>query len=340
MFPRMGGILALAFSCLMAAAATGQTAMPPETRNAALRYWLAYAEMHDPPPDKSIADLLEKTAAGDAAWDEAKLGPLLDENLAAIQIMRRATKLPECDWGLEYSQGPAASIAPLVKGRVLARLNAVYGMRLAAKGDTQGAVDTWVAGIRFSQHLAKGGSLIFALIATDALQSNLRALTRAVQSGALNEAQKREIEAAVRPIPETGFDWGQAMYFEEVAIAVGIRELSEAPDPAARYRAMNGKPAPEGFSRPTASDVAAFHKYMADEEEALRLPPLANGLPFGPIRLQAEAAAIQAEANSVPLALRQMVPNFERVNDVRIKVDVARQGLLDALAGKTGQPSR
>lgn len=325
MFPRRRRILALVFICLIATAAMGQTAMPPETRNASLRYWLAYAEMHDPPSDKSVSDLLEKTAAGDAPWDEAKLGPLLDQNVAAIQMMQRATKLPDCDWGIEYSQGPIASIAPVVKGRILARLNAVYGMRLAAKGDTQGAVDAWVVGIRFSQHLAKGGSLIFGLIATDALQSNLRALTRAAQSGSLKEEQKREIEAAVRAIPETGFDWGEMMYFEEAAISVGIRQLSEASDPAAQYQLMMGKPAPQGFSRPTASDIAAFHKYMAYEEDALRLPPSAT---------QAKAAAIQVEANTVPLVLQGMIPNFARVNDVRIKVQAARQGLFDALAGK------
>lgn len=327
----MRRLFVLLLICLIAAtAAMGQSNIPTE-RNAALRYWLAFAEMHDPPADKSISDLLEKTAAGDAPWDEAKLGPIVDQNIAAIRMMQRATKLPDCDWGIEYSQGPAASIAPVVKGRVLGRLNAVYGMRLAAKGDMQGAIDTWVAGIRFSQHLAKGGSLIFALIATDALQSNLRALTRAAQSGALNEAQKREIEAVVRAIPETGFNWSQAMYFEEAAITVGIRELSEAPDPAAQYQLMMGKPAPQGFSRPTPSDVAAFHKCMADEEKALRLAPGAT---------QAKAAAIQAEEDSVPPALQRTIPSFGRVNDVRIKTEAARQELLDALAGKTGQPSR
>ena len=44
---------------------------PAETQNAALRYWMAFAEMKDPPADKSLQDLLERTSVGQAAWDEA-----------------------------------------------------------------------------------------------------------------------------------------------------------------------------------------------------------------------------------------------------------------------------
>jgi hypothetical protein len=317
----MRRLFALLLGCVIATAAMGQSNIPTE-RNAALRYWLAFAEMHDPPADKSISDLLEKTAAGDAPWDEAKLGPIVDENIAAIQMMQRATKLPDCDWGIEYSQGPAASIAPVVKGRVLGRLNAVYGMRLAAKGDMQGAVDTWVAGMRFSRDLARGGSLIFALIGSEAMLSNLHALEHEAQSGKLDAAQKKKIESVAREIPETGFDWGEAMRYEELAVTVGIHQVAEAPDPAAYYQLMMRKPAPADFSAPTSSDIAAVHKYMADEEAALRLPPSET---------QARIPAIQAEANSVKESLRPMIPGVTRVNDVRIKVQTARRGLLEAL---------
>src|SRR5689334_12476559 len=85
-----------------------QVKQPQETRNAALRYWLAFAELQDPPADKVTADLLEKTAAGEVGWDEAKLGFILDQNESAIIRMQRATKLPDCDWGLEYDLGPRA----------------------------------------------------------------------------------------------------------------------------------------------------------------------------------------------------------------------------------------
>src|SRR6266853_1642012 len=111
---------------------------------------MAFAEMQDPPADKEIQDLLEKTVIGEAAWDEKKLGVILDANGAAIAMMQRASKLPDCDWGIEYSRGSRASIAYAPRARVLARLNTLQGIREMANGNSQAAVDTWRAGIRFS----------------------------------------------------------------------------------------------------------------------------------------------------------------------------------------------
>src|SRR5271165_3735809 len=123
----------LLFSVLWVMSANAQTKLPPETHNAALRYWVAFAELQDTgDADKATGELLRKTLAGEAAWDVAKLGPIVDENMESIRIMQRATKLPECDWGFEYSLGPNAPISFLIKsGRALARLNTLYGMRLA-----------------------------------------------------------------------------------------------------------------------------------------------------------------------------------------------------------------
>jgi hypothetical protein len=325
----MRRLFALLLSCLIASATIAQSGMPTETRNAALRYWMAFAEMHDPPADKSIADLLEKTAAGEAPWDEAKLGPVLDENTGAILMMQRATKLPDCDWGNDYSQGAQASIAYLPRGRVLARLNTLYGMRLAVKGDAEGAVETWLDGIRFSQDMAKGGTLIFALIGSTAMLSDLHALAQEAQWGKLDAAQKKRIESAVRAVPETGFDWGQAMRLEELTIEVTERHMSQAADPAAYYGAVWGKPAPADFSVPTAADVAQFHKVMAAGEAALELPPDAA---------RAKVAAIEAEVKTLQPILRYSVPSYARVNDVRLKVQTQRKGLLQSL-GATSNPN-
>ena len=64
MFHYVRAILVVTFGCIIATGAVAQTGMPAETRNAALRYWLAFAEMHDPPTDKSVSDLLEKNRRG------------------------------------------------------------------------------------------------------------------------------------------------------------------------------------------------------------------------------------------------------------------------------------
>src|SRR5260370_34455883 len=111
--------------------------------------------------------------------------------------MQRVTKLRECDWGLEYSLGPRTPIPPFVKARALARLNTLYGIRLAARGDTPKAVETWLAGIRFSQHLARGGSLLATLVANAVLSDNLRALSKAAEGRSLDEPGGSEVAAGI-----------------------------------------------------------------------------------------------------------------------------------------------
>jgi len=323
MYAQVKKVAALLVFFFAAAAAHAQTKFPSETRNAALRYWLAFADLQDPPADKATADLLEKTAAGEAAWDEAKLGSILDKNETAIWRMQRATKLPECDWGLEYDLGPRASIGYVPKARVLARLNTLYGMRLAAKGETQKAVDTWLAGIRFSQHLANGGSLIFSVVAKMGLVSNFHALTQVAKSGVLSSAQRRQIEAATRALPDTGLDWGRALRYEEDPRNVGVKQMAEAASPAAYYQEMTGRPAPKDFTLPTASDVAAFHRLMNSAEEALRLTPDAANK-----RLR----TLQDSVKTLHPFFQEVTPSFMHINDARIETQTARQKLLQAVA--------
>jgi hypothetical protein len=298
--------------------------LPPETRNAALRYWMAFAEIQDPPADKETSDLLEKTAAGEAPWDEAKLGPILDKNETAIQIMQRATKLPDCDWGLEYSRGPAASIAYAPRARVLARLNTLYGMRLASKGDTQAAVDTWLAGIHFSQDLAKGGTLIFTLVAKTALLSSLNALTHAAEKGTLSTADKAKVSAAVGTLPETGFDWSRALFLEQSGIEIGIQEIKESADPAHYYQQLMGHPAPVNPATLSAPDAAAFAKVMSGVEQAMRLPP---------DQADARLKALQPALDALNPIYLQMIPSLTKVNLSRKEVAGQRSRLLSLLTG-------
>jgi len=316
----VGTLLAFLLSTTSAQA---QTKLPAETRNAALRYWLAFADLQDPPSDKSTQDLLEKTAAGETPWDEAKLGVILDQNEQAIQEMQRATKLPDCDWGLEYSRGPQASIAYVPRARVLARLNTLYGMRLMAKGQTQAAVDAWLDGIRFSQHLAQGGTLIFKLVARMSLLSNFEALTRAAQSGQLDDQQKREVGAAVRALPGDGFDWSEAMAFDEASLEIAVRKMQQATNPEEYYREMMGKPAPANFSVPGRKDLAACRALFSDAEAALRLPPE---------QARTQLQELQDRVAQLHPFFQDTIPSLAKINDARSELEASSAKLLLVLA--------
>ena len=129
-----------------AGAAPAQATFPPETDNAALRYWFALAELREPPDDDATRNLFGETLAGRVPWDEAKLGPILDSNLDAVRTIQRATKLPVCNWGFDYRNG---AMPPwfAVRGRLLSHLNELQGIREMAHGDSRMAVDTWLTGV-------------------------------------------------------------------------------------------------------------------------------------------------------------------------------------------------
>jgi hypothetical protein len=238
--------------------------------------------------------------------------------------MQRATALPECDWGLEYERGWRASIAPVVKGRVLARLNVLHGMRQAVLGETQAAVESWIAGLRFAGHLSQGFSLVGALIAKAALLSDLNALQRAVEDGSLDRPMLDRVDAAVRALPPDGVDWSAAVRLEAAATADGLRELAASPDPRALYEAAFGEPAPGAFTVPSGAQIDQFQMLMENAADALRL-----GSAAAP-----ELDMLGRQIGAIHPVIRQALPSLTRVQEARLEATAARQRLLDAIASR------
>lgn len=260
--------------------------------NAALRYWTAFAALQDPPADAATTDLLLRVAEGGAPWDEGRLGAILDANSQGLDIMARASTLRACDWGVEYQLGPEAPIPHLAKARVLGRLNVLAGMRLAARGQTPEAVDRWLAGVRFSQHLAQGGTLISLFSAQSILLPTLQALAGEVSR--LNPESRAKVDAGVRALPETAFDWPDAMRREESALATGVR-LKLVPNVSAQ-------------------DLVALRTAVSQIADAMRLPPD-----------RARAALASVKLGSLPY------PSPIKVNEQRERIRAARQKVLDAV---------
>ena len=296
-----------------------------ETRNAALRYWMAFAEMKDPPADKSLQDLLERTSLGQAAWDEAKLGPILDSNGEALQAMQRATKLPECDWGIEYSRGPRAPIAYLARARVMARLSALQAMREMSAGDSQAAMERWIAGIRFASHLAKGGSLFSLLTAKSALLPNLRMLALETKKRRLNETQKRQILTVLKTMPEGGFDWAAAWELEGLSIEIFVNELRTSKDPRTTYQASTGEAWPMGATIPSPKELSEFHEYMAGVMAALKLSPDAA---------RSALEMLKTHKRALNELTQRLTPSPQKVSESRAEVLAAQKALLVALGVK------
>lgn len=256
------GVVA-AFMCAMASPATAQDtpdALPlaqnapkpvytteamlrriaPE-QNAALGYWMAFAQMKEPP--------------------SGSFGPdVIDANAAALTTLARASRGGFCDWGIDYELGPAAPIAHLPKARVLASVNSAAAVRAMARGQADPAVDQWLVGMRFASHIESGGTLISTLTAWSALRSTWEGLEPFIAEGRLTSAQRARLADAIRAMPETVFNWPGAV----------LNEARVLQSPAALAATKSGSGA---FTPPTAAETKRFLREIERVADALSRSP-------------------------------------------------------------------
>jgi len=287
--------------------ARAQAMFPPETDNAALRYWFALAEVLEPPDDDATQHLFGEMVAGRVAWDETKLGPILDSNRDALQTMQRATKLPACNWGFDYLNVAAIPAWFGVRARLLSHLNEIQGIREMAHGDSRTAVDTWLAGVHFGQDMSRSGPVIAALIAHAIILDNLDPLRDSARQGKLNEEQKTELSVVVKAMPEDGFDWGAAWGVE---FAIGDQYLQKS--------RTTGKPESD-------DKIRAYEEYMLAAQAALREPPA---------EAKSRIADLESKLGRLGKVEQNLIPSFRATSEARIRLATAHQELMQALSTK------
>jgi hypothetical protein len=284
-----------------------QAMFPPETDNAALRYWFALAEVWEPPNDDATRHLLEATFASQLAWDETKLAPILDSNLDALRTMQRATKLPVCNWGFDYRNGARLPIWFGMRARLLSNLNELQGIREMAHGDSRTAVDTWLAGVHLGQDVSRGGPVIAAMIAHAIILDNLHLLRDSARQGKLNEEQKTELSVVVKTMPEDGFDWGAAWGVE---FAIGDQYLQKS--------RTTGKPESD-------DKIRAYEEYMLAAQAALREPP---------VEAKSRVDDLESKIRRLGKVEQMLIPSLRVTNEARIRLATAHQELMQALSAK------
>jgi hypothetical protein len=287
--------------------ARAQATFPPETDNAALRYWFALAQVLEPADDDATQHLFGETVAGRLAWDETKLGPILDSNRDALRTMQQATKLPVCNWGFDYRNGAVMPPWFAMRARLLSHLNELQGIREMAHGDSRTAVDTWLAGVHFGQDVSHGGPVIAALIAHAIVLDNLHVLRDSARQGKLNEEQKTELSVVVKTIPEDGFDWGAAWGLE---FAIGDQFLQKS--------RTTGKPESD-------DKIRAYEQYMLAAQAALR---------ESPAEAKSRIADLESNLGRLGKVEQNLIPSLRATNEARIRLATAHQELMQALSTK------
>lgn len=289
--------------------------------NAALRYWMAFAQMNDSPISPEDAARMDAVVNGKTPWDEQKFGPLIEQNKEAIETMIRGTQLPLCDWGIEYDLGPDAPFVHLPKARALARLNRLYAERLSSAGDYAGAIRATLAGIRFAQHMAQNASFFGALTAKVGLVTQLDQIQELVKSGHLSPTQLTALRVAIKGLPEGGFDWENAARRDGVAMRASMMILSRNPDPRALYQTWFGNPVPTNFHVPGEKDIADLDRTMAFYTKLLGMPPDAA---------TAQLPALQKQIAALNPVSQMSVPNPARMIAARAEVINAQHRTAEA----------
>lgn len=302
--------------------AFAQAIFPPDSDNAALRYWTALTEVRSTlDEDETTQKLFSATIKGDVPWDEKKLGPILDASADAVGAMQRGAKLPECNWGLDYRQGASMPVEMMMRARDLERLNNLEGIRELAEGNGEAAANTWLSGIRFAQDFGRGGPVIMALVGSALLTDTFQVITAQAKQGKLQPAQKKALYDAIKQQPDDGFDWGISWGIEYAIGKQFLEGLQKASDPRAVYKQF-GTRVPHGVP-PTQRDIDRYGEYMLSAQGALReYPDIATPL----------LNDLESRERGLSEAERWLIPSTSGCNSARIRLLSDRNDLLQALA--------
>lgn len=290
-------------------------------RNAALRYWSAFALMTDAKLTDAQSKQLDAIATGNAKWDEASFAKLLDENSGAVETMVRGTALPYCEWGVEYDLAAEAPIAQVGRGRALERLNILTAKRLAAQGKSREATDHLLAGLRFGRDLSTGLPLIGALVGAATLTDDFNAALQLNQAGQMTAADRARYVSAVRALPLDGVDWDSSLRIESLGIAHDLINLKRSADPAKMLRDWQIDPSGIADPRPTDPEIHEVEGIFS-EAVALFKRPAASA--------QAGLASLQERVSKLHFVGAYLIPSFTRMNDRRRNVEELRQKVLAA----------
>jgi hypothetical protein len=315
-------VLAIGTAAALSFATVPGKAAPAGGANAALRYWMAMAELNDLPGDSNLSATLDEVAEGRLPWNEQALGPLVTVNREALRTLVRGTALADCDWGLDWHLGAETPVAHLPRARVLGRLAALAAARSASMGDHAAALQLWEAGTTFSEHVAREGSLVSVLTARAILAAQLRTVRQVMAGEGLAPDVASRLRARFAELPVGALPWGAAMEKDANGVRQLVQTLNDSSDVERTYERVAGAPWPTGATVPSQTELERYSTIMAELASALSDSPQHG--PEWARRLDAKVATLH------PL-LREWVPAVPRLLEGRATLESDRTAAIAAL---------
>jgi hypothetical protein len=133
-------------------------AYPPDPDNAALLYYQAYIsyEKSDDTMENMVTDLARGTIE-----PNDRIKKYIESCRTAIDLAAAATEIPNCNWGLKYSDGVSINLAHLAQTRKLGFLIAAETRILAAEGDYQKAINRCLTVHKIGKHVGDDTPISF-----------------------------------------------------------------------------------------------------------------------------------------------------------------------------------
>jgi len=133
-------------------------AYPPDPDNAALLYYQAYISYEK--ADDTMEGMVTDLARGNIEPNE-RIKKYIESCRTAIDLATAATEIPNCNWGLKYSDGVSINLAHVAQTRKLVFLITAEARILAAEGDYQKAINRCLTVHKIGKHVGDDTPISF-----------------------------------------------------------------------------------------------------------------------------------------------------------------------------------
>ena len=140
-------------------------AYPPDPDNAALLYYQSYIAYEK--ADDTMREMVADLSRGKIEPNE-RIKNYIENCRGAINLAVAAAEIPNCNWGLKYSDGFEMLLSHLAQTRKLIFIIGAETRILAAEGDYRQALDHCLTLRKISQHM--GDETIISLLVAKALE--------------------------------------------------------------------------------------------------------------------------------------------------------------------------
>lgn len=133
-------------------------AYPPDPDNAALLYYQSYIAYEK--ADDTMEDMVSDLSRGKIEPNE-RIKKYIESCRKAIDLAEAATEIPNCNWGLKYSDGLSIQLAHVAQTRKLVFLITAEARILAAEGDYRQAINRCLTVHKMGKHVGDDTPISF-----------------------------------------------------------------------------------------------------------------------------------------------------------------------------------